>query len=210
MLQWPCPGSSAVLEIEESDLIGRSQRGDLDAFNTLVLRHQTLVYNLCLRLLAERQAAEDATQEAFLAAYRAIRTFRGGSFRAWVLRIAANACYDQLRRRKARPALSLNALAQGESPWEVAAPTEAPEERAQRRELAAYLAEALASLPFNQRLAVLLCDVHGLPYEEIAQATHASLGTVKSRIARGRARLRRLLLQRRELLPDPFRQLGGG
>jgi RNA polymerase sigma-70 factor (ECF subfamily) len=199
-----------VPEPEEGDLIGRSQGGDLNAFNGLVLRYQALVYNLCLRLLVDRQAAEDATQEAFLSAHRAIGTFRGGSFRAWLLRIAANGCYDQLRRRKARPALSLNALGPANSPLDVPSSAETPDERAQRQELAAYLLEALAKLPFDQRLAILLCDVHGLPYEEIAQAIHASLGTVKSRIARGRARLRHLLLQQRELLPDPFRQLGEG
>ena len=197
-------------ESQESDLIRRSQAGILDAFNALVHRYQTQVYNLCLRLLGGRQGAEDATQEAFIAAYRSIGSFRGGNFRAWLLRIAANSCYDELRRRKARPSFSLFAVGEDEERPEPAATDEPLEERAQRLELAAYLQQGLARLPFDQRLAVTLCDVQGLSYEEIAQATRASLGTVKSRIARGRARLRHLLLQQRELLPDPFRRLSEG
>jgi RNA polymerase sigma-70 factor, ECF subfamily len=97
----PAPG--------EADLVRRGQRGDLDAFNEIVDLHQRLVYNLCLRTLGHRAAAEDATQETFISAYRNIRSFRGTSFRAWVMRIAANACTDELRRRGRRPALSLDA-----------------------------------------------------------------------------------------------------
>jgi RNA polymerase sigma-70 factor (ECF subfamily) len=195
---------------DESDLLRRSQEGDLDAFNAIVLRYQTLVYNLCLRLLSSREAAEDTTQEAFIAAYRGLRTFRGGSLRAWLLRIAANACYDELRRRKARPAASLEESGPAGGPLDLPDAAEAPDERAQRLELARYLQRALATLPFDQRLAVTLSDVHGLSYQEIAQATRASLGTVKSRIARGRDRLRRLLREQREHLPDPFRRISEG
>lgn len=202
-------------ESQEGELIRRSQGGDLDAFNSLILCYQTQVYNLCLRFLADATAAEDATQEAFIAAYRGIGSFRGGSpgrpgFRAWLLRVAANRCYDELRRRKARPSLSLSTLGHGERGHDPAAGGEALEERVQRLELAAYLQQALARLPFDQRLAVILCDVQGFSYEEIAATTRASLGTVKSRIARGRSRLRRLVLQQKELLPDPFRRLSEG
>jgi len=199
------------MDVDEADLITCSRRGDLDAFNRLVERYQRSLYNLCLRMLGSRQAAEDATQEAFIAAYRALDTFRGGSFRAWLFRIAANACYDELRRRRSRPTLSLDVpLGESQRPLELPHPGPSLEEHAQRLELARCLQEALAALPADYRLAVILCDVQGLSYDEIAQATGVSLGTVKSRISRARARLRDLLLARGELLPDLFRPSSEG
>ncbi len=194
------------METEEAVLVERSQSGDLDAFNALVLAYQGQVYNLCLRMLGSPQAAEDAAQEAFIAAYRAVPRFRGGRFRAWLLRIAANACYDELRRRRSRPQVPLDTPADDERPSaELPASDEPLEQRAERLELARCLQEGLASLPPDQRLAVILRDVQGLAYEEVAEATGASLGTVKSRISRGRAALRDFLLARGELLPSRFR-----
>jgi RNA polymerase sigma-70 factor (ECF subfamily) len=199
------------METEEAVLVERSQGGDLDAFNALVLAYQGQVYNLCLRMLGSPQAAEDAAQEAFIAAYRAVPRFRGGRFRAWLLRIAANACYDELRRRRSRPQVPLEAPADDERPRaELPASDEPLEQRAERLELARCLQEGLASLPPDQRLAVILRDVQGLAYEEVAEATGASLGTVKSRISRGRAALRDFLLARGELLPSRFRPSSEG
>jgi RNA polymerase sigma-70 factor (ECF subfamily) len=190
---------------EEPSLIARSQRGDLAAFNALVECYQRQVYNLCLRLLASAEAAEDATQEAFIAAYRRIDSFRGGSFRAWLLRIAANASYDELRRQRRRPAASLEAATAVHGAAEVPSPAAGPEDEALRQELNVHLQEGLATLLPDQRLAVILRDVHGLSYEELAEAMRCSVGTVKSRIARGRARMREYLTAQRELLPRPFR-----
>ncbi len=206
------------MDIDEPRLIDRSRHGDLDSFNRLVELYQRQVYNLCLRMLAVPQAAEDAAQEAFINAYRSLASFRGalpagrqGAFRAWLLRIAANACYDELRRRRARPTLSLDApTPPGGHPLDIADAGAPLDEHAQRLELARCLQDALAVLPPDQRLAVILCDVQGLSYEEIAQATGISLGTVKSRISRARARLRDLLLAHRELLPAPFRPSSEG
>lgn len=204
------------MESEEAELIERSQGGDLDAFNTLVLAYQGQVYNLCLRMLGFPQAAEDAAQEAFIAAYRAVPRFRGRTpgrtgFRAWLLRIAANACYDELRRRRSRPQVRLEASDDDERPTaQLRASDEPLEERAERLELAGCLREGLAFLPPDQRLAVILRDVQGLAYEEVAEATGASLGTVKSRISRGRAALRDFLLARGELLPSRFRPSSEG
>ena len=190
----------------EPDLIARSREGDLSAFNRLVEQYQTAVYNLCLRMLGSTQAAEDATQEAFISAYRSLASFRGGSFRAWLFRIAANACYDELRRRRARPALSLDEPRRGEErAYDAPAPGQSLDEHVERVELAAVLVQALAALPPDQRLVVVLCDVQGLDYAEIARATGASLGTVKSRLSRARSRLRTFLLARGELLPSRFR-----
>ena len=189
---------------DESRLIDRSQKGDLAAFNALVECYQRQVYNLCLRLLASAEAAEDATQEAFIAAYRRIDSFRGGNFRAWLLRIAANASYDELRRQRRRPTASLEAaMAQGAA--QAPSPAAGPEDEALRLELNVHLQGGLATLPADQRLAVILRDVQGLSYEELAEVMRCSLGTVKSRIARGRARMREYLVARRELLPRPFR-----
>ncbi|HXG41197.1 MAG TPA: sigma-70 family RNA polymerase sigma factor [Dehalococcoidia bacterium] len=169
---------------DEDDLLLRACSGDLDAFNAIVERYQALVYNVCLRMLGESAAAEDATQDTFIAAYRGLGRFRGGSFRAWLLRIAANACYDELRRRRRRP-LPLEAAAS------VAAPSQAsPLQAYLEGELAQEIQRGLLRLPPDQRLAVVLRDVEGLSYEEIARAMGTSLGTVKSRIGRGRARLR--------------------
>lgn len=184
-----------------------SQKGDLDSFNKLVESHQRQVYNLALRMLGTAQAAEDVTQEAFLSAFRAIRGFRGGNFRAWLLRIAANACYDQLRRARRRSTISLEGLmadpAAAELPA-IASPGESPEDRLQRLELAQVISSCLMRLPTEQRLVVILCDVQGLSYEEAAQAAGCSLGTVKSRLSRGRAHMRDLLRQQGELLPAKF------
>ncbi len=195
-----------MTQVDETALIDRSRRGELEAFNALVVAYQRRVYNLCLRMLGSPEPAEDATQEAFISAYRAISRFRQGSFRAWLLRIAANACYDELRRRRSRPQAPLDAPGDGERPVaEPAAPDEPLEQRAERLELARHLREGLSTLPPDQRLSVILRDVQGLAYEEVAQATGASLGTVKSRINRGRAALRDFLLARGELLPSRFR-----
>jgi RNA polymerase sigma-70 factor, ECF subfamily len=190
---------------DESHLIDRSQRGDLSAFNALVECYQRQVYNLCLRLLASAETAEDATQEAFIAAYRRIDSFRGGSFRAWLLRIAANASYDELRRQRRRPAASLEAAMATGGAAQAPSPAAGPEDEALRLELGAHLQEGLATLPPDQRLAVILRDVQGLSYEEVAEVMRSSVGTVKSRIARGRTRMREYLMAKRELLPRPMR-----
>jgi len=199
------------MQTDEASLIERSQRGDLDAFNALVLAYQGQVYSVCLRMLGSPHPAQDAAQEAFIAAFRAVSRFRRGRFRAWLLRIAANACYDELRRRRSRPQVPLLAPTGDDGPTTEPASADEPlEERAERQELGRCLQRGLATLPADQRLAVILRDVQGLAYEEVAEATGASLGTVKSRISRGRAALRDFLLNEGELLPSRFRQSGEG
>lgn len=191
-------------QVNETDLVRASQRGDLDSFNSLVEQYQGLVYNLSLRMLGKPHFAEDATQETFLSAYRAMGRFRGGNFRTWLLRIAANACRDQLRHRRSSSAYSLDALVE-DSNLQLSDRAESPEDYALRRELASVINQGLAHLSPEQRLVVILCDVQGFDYEEMAQVTGISLGTVKSRLSRGRARLRNFLLEQRELLPRKFR-----
>ncbi|HZP26190.1 MAG TPA: sigma-70 family RNA polymerase sigma factor, partial [Dehalococcoidia bacterium] len=131
----------------EGQLIDRARSGDLNAFNRLVEAHQASVYNLCLRLLASPQAAEDATQEAFVAAYRALSRFRGQSFRAWLYRIASNACYDELRRARTRRTRSLEAARSEEAiPIDPPDPEAGPAERLEAKELAAHLQAVLNQL----------------------------------------------------------------
>ena len=191
---------------DESQLVTLSKQGDLGAFNRIVERYQSQVYNLSARILSDRTAAEDVTQEAFVSAFRAISRFRGGSLRAWLLRIASNASYDYIRSRARRPEQSLDEslLDQG---FAVPSNDPSPEQHAISRELNAEIQRSIASLPMDQRTVILMIDVQGLSYQEAAQAAGVSIGTIKSRLSRARARVRDLLRQRRELLPDRFRQL---
>ncbi len=180
---------------EEERLVAEAQRGSLDAFNRLVRAYERQVYNVALRVVGDVDTAEDVTQDTFLLAYRSLHQFRGGIFRAWLLRIATNRCYDVLRARGRRPADSLDAEPfEIEPVWSAGGkPDETPEAFALRGELAILLERALTALPEEQRLVVLLADVQGCDYHEVAAATGAALGTVKSRLSRARARLRQAL-----------------
>lgn len=190
----PSPEAPAS-PLDETVLVERAQQGDLDAFNLLVETHQRSVYNLSLRMIGNPAAAEDATQEAFISAFRAIRSFRGASFRAWLMRIAANASTDELRRRARRPALSLDVPPPGtDEPIDVADSAAGPEALALSGEQRDIVQAALLKLPDDQRLAVVMCDIQGFAYEEIAESMRCSVGTVKSRISRGRDKLRAVLL----------------
>ncbi len=193
--------------MDEQALIGAAQRGNLNAFNELVLHYQNQVYNLAYRIMGEGDSASDATQEAFISAYRAIGRYRGGSFRAWLMRIVTNACYDELRRRKRRPTSSLDALHVTEAaPGQVLAQrSEDPEAYAQRQELNRLLHDGLQTLPQEQRAALVLSDVQGYNYKEIAEIAGVSLGTIKSRLSRARAKMRDYLSARGELLPVEYR-----
>lgn len=190
----PEPPSPAPTR-DDAYLIRTAQAGDLDAFNLLVLRYERAVFNVCLRLLRDVAGAEDVTQETFVRAWQGIGGFRGEVIRPWLFRIATNRCYDLLRVRGRRPAGSLDAEPYEIEPiWSTQGPAdEAPDAHSLRRELSIHLERALAALPEDQRTVVLLSDVQGCDYREVAEATGAALGTVKSRLSRARARLRQLL-----------------
>lgn len=203
-----------ILRDDEMQLIVRSQQGDVGAFNQLVLRYQQAVYNVILRMLGDRDTAADIAQETFIAALRGISSFRpGSSFRAWLLRIASNQACDHWRRTHRHMQESLDSLIDEEEPHAAGVLSSLiatgdqvnPEESLLTHELQELIARGLQTLPLEQRVAVILCDMQGLTYEEIASATHATLGTVRSRIARGRMRLREYLYQNRELLPRRYR-----
>lgn len=192
---------------EERRLVAAAQRGDLESFNQLVRLYEGRVYNLCLRMLGDPESAADATQDCFISAYRNLRSFRGGSFRSWLLRIATNACYDVLRVRKRRPATSLDAAISSDDEnmrLDPPDPSESPDDVALRHELGAAIQTGLDQLPEDQRVVVILSDIQGMAYDEIASITNSNLGTVKSRLSRGRARLREIL-RAGELLPNRYR-----
>jgi RNA polymerase sigma-70 factor (ECF subfamily) len=198
--------------MDETALIQAALQGDLDAFNRLVLAYQDMVYTQAYRMMGEQEAAEDASQDAFISAYRKLDSYRGGSFKAWLLRIVTNVCYDELRRRKRRPTTPLEPLDSDneeiESPRWLSDPGESPEESAERSELARALQRCLDGLPPEFRAVVALVDVQGLDYTEAALAVGAPLGTVKSRLARARTRMRDCLKGVWELLPDSLRLVG--
>lgn len=195
--------------MDESALIHDAQRGDLEAFNRLVLAYQDSVFNTALRVLGDDDQAADATQEAFLSAFRAIGSFRGGSFRAWLMRTVINACYDELRRKQRRPTTPLEPETEDgeelESPRWMADPGLSPEGKLELAELEHAIQHCLQNLPGDFRSVVVLADVQGLDYSEVASALRVPLGTIKSRLARARLRLRECLKGFQELLPSTFR-----
>jgi RNA polymerase sigma-70 factor (ECF subfamily) len=195
--------------MDEAGLIQEAQQGDLEAFNRLILAYQDRVYNQAFRVLGEYQSADDATQEAFISAYKNIRTFRGGSFRAWLLRIVTNACYDELRRKKRRPTTPLEPVddegEEIESPHWIADPGELPEDNVARSELANAIQACLDQLSDDFRVVVVLVDVQGLDYLEASEIIGKPLGTIKSRLARARNRMRDCLQGFWELLPHAMR-----
>jgi RNA polymerase sigma factor (sigma-70 family) len=201
--------------MEETVLLQKARGGDLDAFNRLVLTYQNRAYSFAYRMLGEKEGAADAAQQAFLSAFRHLEEMRGESFRPWLLRIVANACLDELRRRKRRPAVSLEGMTEGgeeehseDSLSVLADPAEGPEAAAVRSDLRRAIEDCLSLLPPDQRAAILLVDVNAQEYAEAAQALRVALGTVKSRVARARAELRDCLRAKGELPRLPRRLKG--
>ena len=195
--------------MDEIALVQSAQSGDLDSFNTLILHYQDRVFNTALRILGDEDIAQDAAQEAFISAFRSIATFRGGSFKAWLLRTVTNACYDELRRQKRRPTTPIepetNDGEEMDSPRWLADPNMTPSEQFEADELEHAIQHCLDTLPVDFRTVVVLADVQGMDYSEVATAARVPLGTIKSRLARARLRLRECLRGFEELLPSSFR-----
>lgn len=194
----PQPTASDGSRERDAALVERARGGDLEAFNVLVTLYQDFLFSMALRLLSDRDAAEDAVQDAFLHAYRHLGSFRGGVFRAWLARILLNAATDVLRLRRRRPSQPYPELE--DEAWEPPAdPAVDPQQIVVGRARERALAAALARLREEQRTAIVLYDVSGFDYHEIARMTGVELGTVKSRIFRGRLALRELLADKMEL-----------
>ncbi len=187
-------------------IIKDAQKGSISAFNQLVMAYQGTAYNVAYRIIGNADAAADACQEAFIKAYQAIKQYRGGSFKSWLLRIVTNACYDQLRYKSRRPAASLDDLTEtaDDHDEKLVDATEKPEEYLLRGELGHMLQLGINHLPEDQRIILVLSDVQGFSYQEIAKIVGQPLGTIKSRLSRGRQRLRDFLLAQ-ELLPSQYR-----
>ena len=194
--------------MDEQTLIRAAQRGDLEAFNQLVLLYQDFLFRIAVNILGDEDSAADAMQQAFISAFRNLKTFRGGSLRSWLSRITVNACYDELRRIARNKDVPLQVYDQdGEemesAPWLTDSdPT--PEEQAERLDLVNAIQESLQTLPDHYRLAVSLVDIEGLSYEEAASALNLPIGTLKSRLARARSALRASLQSYSNLLPTAY------
>jgi RNA polymerase sigma-70 factor, ECF subfamily len=190
---WTIPGNRS----DEVGLIHSALQGNLDSFNQLVLAYQDLVYNQAFNLLRDKESAEDATQDAFLIAYRKLNSFRGPNFRSWLLRIVTNLCLDQLRQWKRRQTIALYPLdsenEEIESPSWLVDPGFSPERAVEQIELQRLIEQSLAELPAEYRATVYLVDVLQFDYLEAADALGIPMGTVKSRLARARQQLRNKL-----------------
>ena len=198
-----------ITMMDEPELIQAAKHGDLEAFNTLVLAYQTIVYNTALRILGDDNLAADAAQETFISAFRALNSYRGGSFRAWLLRTVTNACYDELRRKQRRPTTRLEPDNEEgdevETPRWLADPNASPEDLLDQAELEHAIQHCLDDLPTDFKTVVILADIQGLDYSEVSTIIKKPLGTIKSRLARARLRIRECLQSFRELLPAAFR-----
>lgn len=197
--------------MDETALIREAKRDDLDAFNRLVLEYEGIAYHIAYRIMGEKQSAEDATQDAFISAYRSLKSFRGGSFRSWLLRIVTNACYDELRKRKRRPASSLDDLSDSGIGFDSEASSglfteqRRPDQEVEQSELRQAIERCLELLPGEYKIVAVLVDIQGFDYREASEVINKPLGTVKSRLARARSRLRDCLQDSRELLPGKYR-----
>lgn len=185
----------------EHELVRKAQRNDTGAFERLISPYTIHLLNHAYRLLKNQQDAEDALQEAYLKAYRSLKSFEGNSsFKTWLYRITTNVCYDMLRSKKNTTVVSLNTTDEdGEREIDVPDETYSPEVSVQKKAAFEVLKEAIDTLGEDQKVAVTLRDIDGLSYDEIAEITSSNVGTVKSRINRARMHLKKLLEKNKEL-----------
>ncbi len=192
---------------DEDLLVKRSRDGDLDAFEELVKRYESKVYTIAYRFTGNHADAGDLAQDAFIRAYQALRSFRGdASFATWLYRIASNVCRDELRRQQRQKKVSLDEMMSqpgGNPP--LAAADMSPQECLERSEIQELVQKQLNSLSGDQRLILVMREIQGLSYEEIAAALECNLGTVKSRLNRARQTLKQRVLENRELFDIKIR-----
>jgi RNA polymerase sigma-70 factor (ECF subfamily) len=190
--------SNRLVYFDEMALVGKAVQGDLASFNQLVLAYQGLAYNHALSILGDCSQAEDVTQEGFIKAFQYIDQFRGGSFRAWLLRIVTNTAFDLLRRSRRQPTVPLIPEDEHgkeiESPFWLADPTLPLEAAVEQDELMDYVQQMLDELPGVYRSVINLVDMYEFDYKEAAEALKVPVGTVKSRLARGRLQMREKLI----------------
>jgi len=198
----------------EATLIRMAQAGDLDAFNQLVLAYQDRLFNVAVYMLYSEEGAADAVQDAFVNAYRSLDRFRGGPFFPWLMRILKNGCIDEIRRQKRYRSVPLEPVTDEDNPIEdalwLADFSGDPASICESRELSNTIAESIQRIPLEYRMALVLVDIEGMDYCNAASAVGIPLGTFKSRLARARARVSRLLGEARDVLSMPPASLAGG
>lgn len=184
--------------MNEEKLISRAAKGDASAFNELLGMHENRMYAVCLRMCGNHEDAQDCLQEAMLRVYRAISGFKGQStFSTWLYRVTMNTCLDELRRKKNKQSTSLDGLL--DAGWSPSDERDTPERHAVRSEMHAEVQRVISELPEDMRAAIVLRDIQGFSYEEISQMLNINVGTIKSRISRGREKLREKFLAKSEL-----------
>lgn len=191
------PYSLGLERTQESTWIQRALDGDLNAFNRLVLLYQDGLYRWMLSLVSDQALAEDLTQSTFITAFEKLSVYRGGSFRSWLFTIARNRAFDELRRSRRRPTASLDEEDEDGRELYAVLPDRAPlpEEALEAAELAAQIERLLNQQPLVFKEVLVLIDREGLDYQEAASVLHQPIGTIKSRLARARLRMRNLLLE---------------
>ena len=189
--------TNSSLPLSESSLIEKAIQGDLDAFNQLVLEYQSLAYNHAYAMLGDQATAEDATQESFIRAFQNLGSFRGGSFRAWLLKIVTNMSYDFMRRMKRHPTEPLfpedEYGEEMESPTWLADPSPSIEATVEEKEFSDSIYQMLNELPDVYRSVLTLVDLYEFDYSEAAAILKVPMGTVKSRVARARLQMQEKL-----------------
>jgi RNA polymerase sigma-70 factor (ECF subfamily) len=192
----------------DEELVARSQRGDVDSFNQLILRWERPIYALAYRVIGREEEARDVCQEAFLRAFRALPGFKGqAKFSSWLYRITLNLCRDWIRRQRRAP---VSQLPEDTDVIEMAAargPVESIEDLVARRELSAVVEEAMAHLPEEQRTAIILKEYHGMTFQEIADMQGCPMSTVKTRLYQGLSVLRRQLERNGQLQAEMVKRV---
>ena len=187
----------------DEELVARSRGGDADSFNQLILRWERPIYALAYRVIGREEDARDVCQETFLRAFRALPGFKGeAKFSSWVYRICLNLCRDWMRKQRRAPTVQ---MPEGIDPVEMASergPIESIETLVERRELSGVVAEAMALLPEEQRMAIILKEYHGMTFQEIADLQGCPLSTVKTRLYQGLTVLRRHLEKNGQMAPQ--------
>ena len=202
-----------MTDLQEKDLIRKAKQGDMLAFEELILKHEKIVYNLAFRMMNHSEDAMDISQEVFLKAYRSLSNFdERSAFSTWLYRITHNTCIDEIRKRKGKQTYSLEEDLESEDgsmQRQVADDGDTPEESLMRKEQKSEILRALDTLSEEHKAAIILRDVKGMSYEEIAEILELSLGTVKSRINRARNQLKTEILKIREQNEKSFRHKEG-
>ena len=186
---------------DDRDLVGRARRGDREAFTQLIVQYQVPLYNMALRMVGRPDDAADIAQEAFLRAWEKIRTLREAPFKSWLFQIAANLCYDHFRRGRRYGVMPEDDQTSTSNVVGLGIATPDPQERAEANERTRLVRDSIAALDHDMRIAIVLRDVNGMAYDEIAAVLGVPLGTVKSRIARARAQVQEQLQRHPDFFP---------